>query len=223
MFAEEQLAQGVADCLDRRRGSLTETLRVVASTRETVLQEQACRMAVPMIYAIWEGYAKETLQLYVEYLESIKIPQSETSTALLAYAWSNSFAKLSHTLTHPKKVELVDKFFAGLTDRLVFEQKQREVNTRSNLAFEVLEEIAASLCLDISPIKEHRRKLDALVNRRNTIAHGGRDQAIAEDSVTEYRDLVLTLMEALEKTLTSAVANKTYRRQAPEPLEPALA
>lgn len=213
MSAEDTFVQGVADSLDRRRTSLTETLRVVASARGTVLIDQACRMSVPMIYAIWEGFAKEVLQLYVEYLGSIELPQSEASTSLLAYAWTNSFAKLSHTLTHEKKVELVDKFYAGLTDRLVFDKRQREINTKSNLLFEVMEDIAGSLCLDIDPLRAHKHKLDALVHRRNTIAHGGRDQPINEDTVSEYRDLVLALMEALELTLQSAIANRTFVRQ----------
>lgn len=214
MTAEAKLAEGVADCLDRRREALTETLRVVASSRSTVLLDQACRMAVPMIYAIWEGYAKETLQLYVEYLGSINICQAEVSTSLLAYAWTGSFARLRDNMSHVKKVELVDKFFAGLTDKLTFDKKQREINTKSNLMFDVLKDIADSLCLDISHLMEHKRKLDALVHRRNTIAHGGRDAAISEDDVVEYRDLVLTLMTALERTLLSAIDGRSYKRVA---------
>ncbi len=211
---EETLTKGIADCLDRRRQSLTETLRVTTSLKRTVLFDQACRMAVPMIYAIWEGFTKETLQLYLEYIESIELRQSEASTAILAYAWTGSFAKLRDTLTHDKKAELVDRFFAGLTDKLVFDRRQREIDTKSNLMFDVLDEIATSLCLDITPLRDHKRKLDALVNRRNNIAHGGRDQNLTEETVEEYRELVLTLMTALESTLLSALQAKSYRRQA---------
>ena len=211
--AVETLEQGIADCLDRRRQSLTETLRVATSLKGTILLDQACRMAVPMIYAIWEGFAKESLQLYLEYIESIELPQSEASTAILAYAWTGSFSKLSNQLTHEKKVELVDRFFAGLTDKLIFDKKQREIDTKSNLMFDVLDDIATCLCLDIQPLREHKRKLDALVNRRNNIAHGGRDQTLNEETVEEYRELVLTLMAALEKTLLSAIETKSYKRQ----------
>ncbi|WP_410859397.1 hypothetical protein [Paraburkholderia sp. SIMBA_054] len=35
-----------------------------------------------------------------------------------------------------------------------------------------------------------------------------------EDTVGEYRDLVLVLMEALEQTLQSAIANRAFARQA---------
>ncbi|HEL4164221.1 MAE_28990/MAE_18760 family HEPN-like nuclease [Stenotrophomonas maltophilia] len=206
------LAQGVADCLDRRRHTLTETQRVVLSLQGTVLHEHACRMAVPMLYAIWEGFAKEVLQLYIEHIQSTEIPQSETATPLLAYAWTGSFKKLANNLDHLKKVELVDRFFSALTDRLVFERREREIDTKSNLTFRVLEEITTALCLDLTVLAQHKVKLDALVNRRNNIAHGGRDQAIDETVVAEYKELVLELMIALEATLLSAIECRSYMR-----------
>ncbi|HGM7062461.1 hypothetical protein JY464_07400 [Stenotrophomonas maltophilia] len=206
------LEQGIADCLDRRRQTLTETQRVVISLRGTVLHAHSCRMAVPMIYAIWEGFAKEVLQLYIEYIEATQIPQAQTATPLLAYAWTSSFKKFSHNVDHPKKVELVNRFFAALTDRLVFDKREREIDTKSNLTFRVLEEITSALCLDLSALNEHKVKLDALVNRRNNIAHGGRDQSLDEAAVSDYRDLVLSLMTALESTLLSAIENRSYMR-----------
>lgn len=206
------LEQGIADCLDRRRQTLTETQRVVLSLRSTVLHEHSCRMAVPMIYAIWEGFAKEVLQLYIEHIQSTQIPQARTATPLLAYAWTSSFKKFSHNLDHAKKVELVDRFFAALTDQLVFERREREVNTKSNLTFHVLEEITTALCLDLTALTEHKVKLDALVNRRNNIAHGGRDQSLDESVISEYKDLVLALMTALEATLLSAIECQAYMR-----------
>ena len=165
-----------------------------------------------MIYAIWEGFAKEVLQLYIEYVEATEVPQIKAATPLLAYAWTSSFKKFSHNVTHEKKVELVERFFAGLTDRLAFDKREREIDTKSNLTFGVLEEISIALCLDITALSAHRMKLDALVNRRNNIAHGGRDQTIDESTVIEYKELVLGLMGALEETLLSAIQTCAYLR-----------
>lgn len=208
------LATRIADCLDRRRKALTEVSRVVASVKGSLLLSSACVMAVPMIYAHWEGFAKEVLQLYVEHLESIALPQGDTSSALLAYAWEGSFAKLRDTLTHAKKEEIVDRFFGGLGNALVFEKRQREIDTKSNLIFGVVEELATALCLDIEPLRAHSKNLDALVHRRNCIAHGGRDQKLDENDVATYRDLAMVLMTELEATLLKALCDKTYRRTA---------
>ena len=86
--SETGLRAAIADCLDRRRRALTDTIRVVAAQEGTVLHAHACAMAVPMLYAHWEGFAKEALQLYIEFLEHSAVAQREVRASLLAYSWS---------------------------------------------------------------------------------------------------------------------------------------
>lgn len=209
---ELSFKESLADCLDRRRIALTETERVVSAMKESVLFQRACAMAVPMLYAHWEGFAKEALQLYVEFLEGVKVPLSDTEASLLAYAWTGSFRRLSGNLTHERKVELIERFLSSLSSTLAFEKREREIDTKSNLFFHVLEELSACFCLDIERMRQHEKKLDALVNRRNNIAHGGREQKLDEKDVEAYRALVLSLMEDLEATLHDAVDNGRYRK-----------
>lgn len=209
---ENELRVAVTDCLDRRRTALTETERVVAALRGNVLQPRACAMAVPMLYAVWEGYTKEVLQLYIELLEKRSLPQQDLKPDMLAYAWSGSFRKLTGNLTHARKVELIERFLGSLHDTLRFEKAEREVDTKSNLFFDVLESLAACLCLDVSRMKAHEKKLDALVNRRNSIAHGGRDQKLSEADVAEYKHLVLALIGDLESVVLDAVTAGHWKR-----------
>lgn len=205
------LRGAIADCLDRRRTALTETVRVVAANRGTVLHQRACAMAIPMLYAHWEGYAKEVLQLYVEFLEKSALAQRDVHASLLAYSWSSSFRRLSGSLTHDRKVALIERFLGSLTEALAFEETEREIDTKSNLLFRVLEDLARIFCLDISPMRGQSKKLDSLVNRRNNIAHGGREQKIEDSDIEDYRSLVIGLMESLEKVLDGAVQSASYR------------
>lgn len=214
------LGAAIADCLDRRRTALTETVRVVATHKDTVLHQRACAMAIPMLYAHWEGYAKEVLQLYVEYLGKTAIAQREVQPSLLAYSWSGSFRKLSGNLTHDRKVELIERFLGSFTDALAFDKKEKEIDTKSNLIFEVLEDLARFFCLDISPMRDQSKKLDALVNRRNNIAHGGREHKIEDSDIEDYRSLVLSLMESLETVLNCAVQSASYRRKTSSAMVP---
>lgn len=207
------LRAAIADCLDRRRTALTETVRVVAAHKDTVLHQRACAMAIPMLYAHWEGFAKEVLQLYVEFLEKSAVAQREVQANLLAYSWSGSFRKLTGNLTHEKKVELIERFLGSLTESLAFEKRERDIDTKSNLFFEVLEDLARCFCLDIDPMREQSKKLDALVNRRNNIAHGGREQKLEDSDIADYRALVLTLMASLEKILDGAVQSASFRHR----------
>lgn len=202
----------IADSLDRRRKALTETMRVVVTHKNTPLHHRACAMAIPMIYAIWEGFAKEALQLYVEYLAKSAVEQREVRASLLAYSWSGAFKKLSNNVTHEKKVELIERFLRSLTDSLSFEKAEREIDTKSNLMFEVLKELASFLCLDISQMNDQSKNLNALVNRRNHIAHGGREQQYQHAEIEAYRNLVQSLMESLENVLGNAVESQSFRR-----------
>lgn len=208
-----EVKEAIADCLDRRRTALTETSRVVTTLRGNLLQARACAMAVPMVYAVWEGYTKEVLQLYIEYLEGRSLKQREVRPAILAYAWTSSFKKLSGKLTVENKVELIERFLLSLTETLRFEKAQHEVDTKANLVFSVLEGLGKCLCLDIDKMRPHEKKLDALVNRRNNIAHGGREQKLGETVVSEYIELVVALMAALETVLVDAVDGGHYRCQ----------
>ena len=61
-------------------------------------------------------------------------------------------------------------------------------------------------------MRDQSKKLDALVNRRNNIAHGGREQKLEDSDIDDYRTLVLTLMESLEKMLERAVQSASFRR-----------
>jgi len=169
-------------------------------------------MAIPMLYAHWEGFAKEALRLYVEFLASIEVAQRDVDANLLAYSWSSSFRKLSSGLTHEKKVELIERFFGSLTEDLAFERRECDIDTKSNLFFNVLADLARFLCLDVSSMQDQREMLDSLVNRRNTIAHGGHGQRIDQSDIEDYRHLVLNLMESLESVLSVAVETASYRR-----------
>lgn len=209
---ETLLRQTIADHLDRRRTALTETVRVVAAHKGTILHQRACAMAIPMLYAHWEGFAKEALRLYVEFLEHSSVAQRDIHANLLAYSWSGSFRKLQAELTHKRKVEIIERFLGSLTEVLEFEPKERDIDTKSNLFFEVLEGLAQCLCLDIEPMRDHSRSLDALVNRRNHIAHGGREQTLVDSDIEDYRTLVISLMEALERVLDTAVQAASFRR-----------
>ncbi|MEZ4271749.1 MAG: MAE_28990/MAE_18760 family HEPN-like nuclease [Myxococcota bacterium] len=211
-LSREQVVEEIANCLDRRRKGLTETERVALALQDNVLFQAASLMAIPMFYAHWEGFAKEVLQHYIEYVEGRSVPMKEVETSLLAYAWTGSFRKLSGTLTHERKKELIERFLSTLSSPIAFDQAEKDIDTGSNLFFGVLKGLFECLCLDIGRMREHEKKLNGLVNRRNNIAHGGRVQKLTQSDVHEYHDLVLQLMGELESTLLEAIGKDVFIR-----------
>lgn len=209
---EQRLKDDIADALDRRRAVLAETDRVVSKLANTGLRDRVCAMAVPMIYAQWEGFTKEALRLYVEFVEGLNVPLSDASASLLAYAWGDSFRKLTGSPSRELKMELIDRFLSGPAEALAFDDPARQINMRSNLKFAEIQRLSEWLCLDIEAMRSNNRKLDAFVHRRNNIGHGGREPSLTKSHVDEDMALVLTLMEQLELALLDAVDSARYLR-----------
>jgi MAE_28990/MAE_18760-like HEPN len=64
-MTREDFAATVADAVDRRREEISLILRVVANEEDTVLEQTASIVALPVLYAHWEGFVKE----YIEFVE----------------------------------------------------------------------------------------------------------------------------------------------------------
>ena len=91
-----------------------------------------------------------------------------------------------------------------------FADSERVINTKSNLSFEVLRDIAAHLCLDISTMMPRKSHLDALVHLRNNIAHGARPRHLDYANFEEHASSLVQLMEEFERILIRAIENRTF-------------
>jgi hypothetical protein len=206
----ERLLGRIAAAVDRRRLSLTEVARVLLEHQGHVLRNTVCSMALPLVYAHWEGFVKEAFEEYVEFLEHEGILHRELSPILLAYAWTPAFRKLATNQSIQKQTEIASLFLSRLDQTVRFDAQQKAIDTKSNLRFEVFQELAAILCLDVSSASEDQKKLNALVNRRNQIAHGGRGPGPDSETVLDYIDLVLDLMVAVERSISDALLKRPF-------------
>ena len=86
------------------------------------------------------------------------------------------------------------------------------IQTKSNLRYNVFEEIIFVLDLDISKFSMYQSLIDDLVDSRNNIAHGDylRVQYSAYESM--HLDIQL-LMELLKNELENAAITETFRQQ----------
>lgn len=107
-----------------------------------------------------------------------------------------------------KVTEFAKKTLEMISNPLCFTDKT--IDTKANLKFSVLENLCDSLFIEIKEVRSSNKHLDALVNRRNNIAHGGREQRLTYDDVEKYAQQVIELMEALEADMTDCVLNSRY-------------
>jgi len=204
------LIETIADNLDQRRLEFTKLRRVVLNYIGTPIEPAVVRMSIPMIYALWEGYIKEVCQLYLEYIE-VSVPcMADLRPAILGYMWTSELRPLTGGLNFARKTAIASLALSSASAPVAFHSTEKEIDTRSNLKYSVLEDIANHLCLDISPLTTWKAHLNALVDLRNNIAHGSRPRNLSYADFDECSGNMVALMEAFERVLCTAVNNRAF-------------
>jgi hypothetical protein len=210
MGALSSLFEAISENLDQRRLEFTNIRRVVLKVVGGPLESAASRMAIPMIYAVWEGFVKEVCQLYLEHIEQSVSKAAYLQPAILGHMWTPELRPLTGGLNFSRKKSVAEVALAAGSAPVLFRDTEREVNTRSNLNYAVLEDIAAHLCLDISGMVGWKAALNALVNLRNNVAHGARPRELSYKDIDDYISDTLSLMETFEMVLSQAAKNRAY-------------
>jgi hypothetical protein len=169
-------------------------------------------MAIAMAYAQLEGFVKDALQLYVDFIEKQRLSRSEALACIVAYAWSPDFERLKNKMGLSDRIRFVETRLDDLTQPLVFGKKEKSINTRSNLGSGVLDELAMTFGLNRNALLEHKKKLDALKHNRNAIAHGARSERVSDGQVDDAITCAQSLFDVIERCLHEAVDNESYRR-----------
>ena len=200
---EEQISNNLID----RRGQFRQIERVIHEFLGKTLEHTVVAMAIPMIYAHWEGYVKEICQLYLEYIEDSVENGRSLSPMLLGYLWSPALQPLTGGINAKRRANVAIAAVRSLSSPVEFSDADRSVNTGSNLNFEQLEKIGEQLCIDITSLSDHRHSLNSLVHSRNNIAHGSIPsqlrfadlQSRISDTEELMKDFELQTLDALRR------------------------
>jgi hypothetical protein len=131
----ETVLEEISDNFDQRRLEITNLRRVVQNYIGKPLETTAIRMAIPMLYAQWEGYIKEVCQLYLEYIETSGTRIRELRADLLAYLWTSALKPLVGGLDFVRKKAIAELALTCMENPVKFADSERVINTKSNLNF----------------------------------------------------------------------------------------
>lgn len=211
MDALPRLFEEMGESLDRRRGQMDDIRRALGHVKGTVYYDAIAHMCCPAIYGHWEGFAKEAFLLYLEYVERCGVSHRELSPRIVAYAWEPDFRRLQGKSGVEDRASFVRRAMECAHKSVSFKRNGgHQVDTRSNLRYNVLVEIGKWLCVDLTAFAEHERAIDAFVNRRNNVAHGGRQGSIDVASVEEDIQRVKAWMEMLERAVQDAATSRSF-------------
>lgn len=207
----EQLEYAIAEDIAWRKKELSEVKAIVQSNQTSAIRRKALiRSGVAMLYAHWEGFIKNSSQLYLEFVLSKRLTYRQLSSNFVAIAMKSKLNQAAQSSKASIFIPVCDFFFNNLDERCRF-SPDNQVNTQSNLGSNVLKELTLLLGLDYSFFETKEIFIDIkLVECRNIIAHGSY-LIIDKDDFLDRLDRVLLMLENFRNQIENAAINEQYR------------
>lgn len=163
---------------------------------------------IPSIYAIWEGFVKNTFSLYVRFINSKNLDYTQINSNILTHAiGSNDKLKLDNPRkSFSSQFEHTNHYVTYISQPILIGSK---IPTKSNVDFNVINEILNRFALDLLN-KEYESNLNNLVFFRNSIAHGENNLPVKQKNVTDFTLLVNDLMSELLLRIESGIKQEKY-------------
>jgi len=167
------------------------------------------RAGVPLIYAHWEGFIKQSSGIYLSYVGNQGLTYRELKSCFIAFGLKRQLNEVLETKKHTKVAAAID-FIRKQLDERVNISSNSALQT-SNLSSAVFEVIAESIGIDIEPYKSKFAWIDeSLLERRNKIAHG-EYLDLKPTEFPAYCDNVIHLMRMFKTDIENAVAMCSYK------------
>lgn len=194
----------------RRTEAVALRKQVLSSTDR--MQEALARAGLALLYAHWEGYAKNSLSRYIDFVSRRRLKLDELQPALAALAAQHRVARRIGMSETERLVLLSRKLTIDGQDRAWFPSSDQCVDTRSNLSSSTLRDVLHGLGLEVGSFRLKEAFLDyQLVQRRNRVAHGEWDIVDTEAYEVAHRE-VIELLEMIRTCVMNAAATGGYRR-----------
>lgn len=180
---------------------------------------------VLMLYSHFEGFVKICLLSYIQYVNSLKLKREEFNERLIASSMNSEFNAYDNNdeKCHIFKKGLPeDRRLHKFHRRVNFLEKIEEfkqsdlfipdetIDTESNLWYIVLQKNLYKVGLPIDIFDDLAGDIDALVNRRNSIAHGTERAGVQETEYLKWEEKIYNVMEQIIKYIYRDVCNEKY-------------
>ena len=180
---------------------------------------------VLILYSHMEGYIKICLQTYIQYINSQRLNRKDVKTGLLVASMHKEFMAYENL---DRKCEIFRKKlpedarlhrFYRRVDFMekVEEFREQEVNiddqiidTESNLWYIVLQKNLYKIGLPVDLFDDYQSDIDALVNRRNSIAHGNFRAGVTAQEFSTWEVKVADVLSGVTRLLYDYANNEKY-------------
>jgi len=147
---------------------------------------------VPMIYAVWEGFVRNSFEIYVRELNSLGLERKQFCVNIISHTLEMNFPQFKEP---PKDYAKRTKFFTTLSNH--FEEDFRissNIPTESNVKLKVINNILLRFNLESLPDNPYKAGLNKLLQFRNAIAHGDNNILATTSDISEFTLIASDLM-----------------------------
>ncbi len=168
---------------------------------------------VVMLYAHFEGFFKDCLELYIQFLNSTNQELNKYTEYIVAASLHKMFNSYEDTNRKCKifknaapSEDYLHRFYRRKEITTLFTENFLQqkikiandlINTKSNLMYDVLQENFYKFGLDFHKFDEKSTFINKLVNLRNNVAHGSQKQPIDFTEFEKIESNVFDIMEQL--------------------------
>ena len=180
---------------------------------------------VLILYSHMEGYIKICLQTYIQYINSQKLNRKDVNTGLMVASMHKEFIAYENlerkaeffrrdlpddTRLHRlyRRVDFMEKVENFKEQELIIDDQI--IDTESNLWYIVLQKNLYKVGLPINLFDDYQNDIDALVNRRNSIAHGNFKSGVKESEFSRWESKVSEILSGVTRLLYDYANNERY-------------
>ena len=180
---------------------------------------------VLILYSHMEGYIKICLQTYIQYINSQELIRKDVKTGLIVASMHKEFIAYENlerkseffrkelpddTCLHRlyRRVDFMEKVDDFKEQKLNIEDQI--IDTESNLWYIVLQKNLYKVGLPIDLFDGYQSAIDALVNRRNSIAHGNFRSGVTAEEFSNWETKVSDVLSGVTRLLYDYANNKKY-------------
>lgn len=171
-------------------------------------KDMIIKYTIPSLYSLWEGFVKNSFRKYIEEINSLNLPINSVHINLLVHSLTSS-DKLR--LENPRnsfksKKEFTEFYFEVISQPFAISEI---IPTRSNVNFEVINEILLLFNLELLP-KKFEKPLSKLLLFRNSIAHGEVRIPVKIEDIEVFTQLLNDLMVEIILRIENGLNLKTF-------------
>ena len=178
-------------------------------------KQRFIKYGIVLLYSHWEGAVKTIAEYYLNYVSCQRLNYKELKRNFLMLGVRDLIEVSGSTQKSTKRTELISTIFSKQDQQSNIPVKN-VISANSNLNFEILEEIFATIGISLTPFNTYSTWIDSkLLQNRNYIAHGENfnrlDGVVTIEDYSELHDKIVRAIDLFAEMIKDAAQNEEYR------------